>query len=62
MQYSAGRESERLHPTSLDLLPPGQQPVGRTVAVLSSLVRRTAGRTRSLMIKECEWKKNIFIY
>lgn len=57
MQYLGGREPERLHPKSLDLLPPGQQLVGRTVTVLSSLVRRITGRTRSLMIKKCEWKE-----
>jgi hypothetical protein len=63
MQYLAGREPERLHPKSLDLLPPAQQLVGKTVTVLSSPVRRIAGRTRLLMIKKCVWKeKYIYIF
>jgi hypothetical protein len=50
-------ESLKIAPKSLDLLPPDQQPVGRNVTVLSSIVRRIAGRMISLMIKNMYGRK-----
>jgi hypothetical protein len=41
---------------SLDLLSPGQQPVGRNINMLSSLVRRIAGKINTSSSEEMEGK------